>query len=474
VPSGALVLADPKQSGSQIRKTRKCAGQTKRKTKGKIYRSENKTLLTKDIITSKDTKCLDSFENEQEEACSEFSVNKFSDDFNLTEPCDQCDQCDVCYACQRKLNRHKIFSNAADNSSPDTFDRKCMLANDTLDVAWRPDAFGLSGESNFALASNLEREDNFDKNIRDDGKVVCTLVVPQITGWAGFYDQLNLTTSDSASDKDSGVFSEEHSPSAESAVQPCVDCHKECNTTDDETKYKHHSKSEREVRGIFDEDKSDRGNECPLAFENSSSRCPFERRVWKRKNGWYKVRNPMCPRPLDKTTINYADHEAELGSERSEQPGPDFQENFKFFRDTEAAKEFNPVREGEKITLNQEPSDRDQQTPETSERPDTIKVTDQQTYRGYLSDFQVKLEQMKLEIAEMVAEAAELDNTSGESDDEIDDDISLHNEHWNMEPDNLDYSETESNNSETEDEDASFDILSDYGEEDDYIKYHTL
>jgi len=465
VCSEVVALADPRQNGSQIRKTRKELGSTKkieikRKIRSKYHQSETRT----ESGDSEEEKCMCSSENELEEVKHRCSFGKSSDGFHLT------DQCYVCCACQRKLNQHKILT-VNDIPSPDHFNRECMIANDTLNVEWKPDVFGLRNANNFALASNLEREDSFDKNIHDDGKVVCTLAVPQIAGWAGFYDQINVSTSDS--DKDSGVFSEEQTFIIGSGVQSCKNC-MECNTIDDLTKCKLPDKSESDASEKFNEDKSDRENEyeneCSLEFEKS--RCPFERRVWKRKNGWYKVRDPMCPRPLYKETIDYADHESESGSEHS---GPEFefQENLKFLSDTEAAKEFDSVRERNKITLNQETSDRGQRRQETAGRQDrqgTIKVNEPQGYHGYISDFQVKLTQMKLEIAEMVAEAAELDNTLGQSDDEIGDDMYLHSENWNWDSDTLDYSRSESNSSETEDEDASEDSLQDY----ESIKYYTL
>lgn len=461
---GGLLTEDLVKFESQIRKTRKCAVhayvnkfEIKKKTKTKNHRNDNRTPL----IKLKDSKWKVEEEEEEElgeveeEACREFLVKNICNDFHLT------DDRDVCYACQR------IYTNVTDNRPLDTLASECMTANDTLDVPWRPHFFGLSGGNDFTLADSLDAEDSIANDILDDGKVVCTLAVPRMTDWAGDYDQTNLTTIDS--DKDSGVYSEELSFSFETSVGPDGT---EYSSKDDDTISRHHSKSEREVRENFNEDTSYDEFEGHNVF--NELRSPFERKVWKRRNGRYKVRNPMCPPQLYKATINYADQDVTLGSERSAESGLNYEEHFKFLRDIEdieAGKECNCEIEREKISVNQETSDSDQRRHETLVTAQTIEVNDQQVYHGRLSDFQVKLAQMKLEIAEMVAEAAELDNILG--DDEINDVISSHDRHYTMGPEYSDFSCTESNDSETGSEDESEDSLSEYSSPN-YTQYHTL
>lgn len=445
-----------------MRKSRKCGGHQKRTSKTKTNRSDNKTCLAKDIASLKGPKYEDSNKNELDESCSAFYMGHISSDCLMTK---ECDKCDVCSACRTKLNQHKIISNETDNDkpSPASFDRKYMFANDTHDVAWRSQVFCPSTKRSFALNSDLEQGDNFDKNTCDDGKIVCTLVVPSAGGWTSLYDHVSLNTSDS--DKDSGFCSEQNSV-IETRVASCTDNYEECFTRDDETKYNHHDILGEETRDTCKDDKTEQGNEYPLPLDKSKS--PFERKVWKRKNGWYKVRNPICPRLEYNAAINYGDHEAEFGSERSEQSSRDSRENVKFLPDTKSTEEFDVVMDTEKMIFNKGTSGGAML--KTENKKETIESNNQRSYHGYLSEFQIKLEQMKIEIAEMVAEAAELDNTLGDSDDDIDD-ISLHKEHWNMDSDDLYYFGTESRNSES-DEDVSEDTLSDYG--DDYSQYYSL
>jgi len=434
---GPLVIADP---DSQIRKSRKCAGLTKkseikRKVKSKNYRNENISALKKEILTFKDS--LGKNEKEGQHICNDFDLP---------------DQCDACYTCQT------IFTNSPDNPPRDTLASQSSTVNDTLDVPWCPHIFGLSEGDDFILPDNHHNEDKVEKGVLVDGHVVCSLVVPLMRDWTSDYDQSNVTTPDS--DKDSGVFSEEQSLSYENTGGHLG---KACGMPYDETEYAHHTKSGREVREIFDQDKLYQENECRNVYHDL--RSPFERKVWKRRNGRYKVRTPMCPPQLYKATINYADHEGELGSQGSAETGPNYQEHFKFLRDIEdieAGKECNFEIERDKISLNQGTSDSDPPRKDTLDSTETIEVNDQPTYHGRLTDFQVKLAQMKLEIAEMVAEAAELDNILGESGDEINDVRFSHDRHYTLQPENSEFSESESNDFESESEDDSDDVLTDY------------
>lgn len=446
---GPLLTEDVVQFESQIRKIRKSAGHVnKKKSKTKNHRNDNEIPTSK--LKDSNWKVEEEFEEVEEETCREFRVRNICNDFHLT------DDHDVCYACRR------IYTNVTDNRPLDTLANACMTANDTLDVPWRPHFLGLSGGNDFTLADSLDTEDSSANDILDDGKVVCTLAVPRVTDWAGDYDQTNLSTTDS--EKDSGVYSEELSFSIETSVGPDET---EYSSKDDRTKYKNH-----EVKDHFNEDASNCGKKGLNLFEEL--RRPFERKVWKRRNGRYKVRNPMCPPQVYKATINYADHEVELGSERSAESGPNYEEHFKFLRDIEdieAGKECNSEIEREKISVNQETSDSDQRRQETLVTAQTIEVNEQQGYHGHLSDFQVKLAQMRLEIAEMVAEAAELDNILG--DDEINDVISSHDRHYTMGPEFSDFSGTESDDSEGGSEEESEDALSAYSSPT-YTQYHTL
>lgn len=462
---GLLDIPDP---DIQIRKSRRCSRHTKkfdikRKSKSKSCRTEKKNVSPSD-----DT--LPPNENDLKE------VKPISNDFDLP------DQCDACCSCQT------VFTNLTDKVPRDT---PHTPVSDTLEVPWNPLIYDLNKNDDLTSEDNhhYERE-TFEESVLEDGEVVCTLVVPPLPDLAEDFDHRNITTADS--DKDSGVYSEEQSFSNENLEgqlgQACSisdegtkfvdhgvedteysdhrDDHLDyLNHLNEDTEYMYHMKSESEVRELLGED-------CKKHQEFIS---PFERKVWKRRNGRYKVRNPMCPPQVYKATINYADHDVELGSERSEETGPNYREHFKFLRDIEdieTGKECNLEIERENcISVNEGTSDSG--LPGEGTLDSTIQVNVQQTYHGHPSDFQARLAQMKLEIAEMVAEAVELDNILGESGDEINDVISSPDRHYTMQPENFDFSEAESNDSESvseeDSQEDSDDVLSDY----DYISSYS-
>lgn len=440
---GPLDIPDP---DTQIRKSRRCSRHTKkfeikRKTKSKSGKNENIDSLRKDKLTLDDT--LQSNRNNYSEGkpiCNEF-------DHDLP------DQCDACCTCQT------VLTNLSDKLPHDTL---ATPTADNLEVPWNPSIYDLNDDHH-----------PFGESVFADGEVVCSIEVPDLTRE---YEQRNTATGDD--DKDSGVYSEEQSFSNENPVdqlgQACsisdgtvytdnrvegndVDRIYYFDSKDEDNEYIHDMKLKSDVRGLKEED-----------FEFIS---PFERKVWKRRNGRYKVRNPLCPPQLFKATMKYADHEGELGSERSVETGPDYQEHFKFLRDIEdieSGKECKLEIERENcISVNEGTSDSSLPGQDT-----TIQGNVQQTYQGHASDLQARLAQMKLEIAEMVAEAVELDNIlgeSGESGDEINDVTSPPDRHYTMQPENSDFSETESNDSERGSEDDTDDVLSDY----DYISSYS-
>ena len=115
---------------------------------------------------------------------------------------------------------------------------------------------------------------------------------------------------------------------------------------------------------------------------------------------------------------------------RSRHPAPPRPRHDKltFLREREAAKECEAVREIQKITFEQELSDNDQGLDIFSDTSDTIKANgdggsespslDVRSAPGgsSVSDLQLQLSKMRMEIAQMVAEAERLDNSESEED----------------------------------------------------------
>jgi len=440
-------LLDIPDSDTQIRKSRRCSRHTKkyeikRKTKSKSCRNKNTDTFEKDVLTLDDTLPLN--ENDLSE------VKSICNEFDHDLP----DECDACCTCQT------VLTNLSDKLPPDTL---ATPTSDNLEVPWNPSIYDLKDALTFEDNHSYESVD-LEESVNVDGEIVCSIAVPDLTR---YYDQRNTTTGDD--DKDSGVYSEEQSFCNESPVdQPgqasisdvgtlYTDNRDDSNhveyfdNKDEGIRYKHHEKSKSDVKGLLEEE---------LEFIS-----PFERKVWKRRNGRYKVRNPMCPPQLFKATINYADHEGELGSERSVETGPDNQEQFKFLRDIE------DIETGKECKLEIERENCIRVSEGTSDSRLPGNNTTQQTYQGQ-AELQARLAQMKSEIAAMVAEAVELDNIlgeSGESGDEINDVTSPPDRHYTMQPENSDFSETESNDSESGSENDTDDVLSDY----DYISSYS-
>lgn len=444
---GPLDIPDP---DTQIRKSRRCSRHTKkfeikRKTKSKDSLRKNKLILDDTLPSNRNNL------SEVKPICNEF-------DHDLPN------QCDACCTCQT------VLTNLSDKLPHDTL---ATPAGDNLEVPWNLSIYDLNDDLT-SEDNHPYNRDSFEESVFVDGDVVCSIAVPDITRE---YDQRNTTTGDD--DKDSGVYSEEQSFSTENSVDQLGQA---CSISDIGTNYTDNRDEDNDVDHLyyFDNKEADieyihnvkpKSDVIGLKEEDLRFISPFERKVWKRRNGRYKVRNPSCPPQLFKATINYADHEGELGSERSVETGPDYQEHFKFLRDIEdieTGKECKLEIERENcISVNEGTSDSS-----LPEQDTTIQGNVQQTYQGHTSDIQARLAQMKLEIAEMVAEAVELDNIlgeSGESGDEINDVTSPPDRHYTMQPENSDFSETESNDSESGSEDDTDDVLSDY----DYISSYS-
>merc|ERR1711963_344495 len=78
------------------------------------------------------------------------------------------------------------------------------------------------------------------------------------------------------SDRDSGCCSEEHSWHSQDKTAVPIDA-----------KY-----VERKEKDFFKRD-SNRSNAADIYKRTNSSPRPFQRRIWKRRNGWFRVRNQV-------------------------------------------------------------------------------------------------------------------------------------------------------------------------------------
>jgi len=377
-------------------------------------------------------KAIPGLEIDEIKKCGEFAGKHICNKFETTDQCDVCD------------GNQKLFTNLTVELHANAIASRKNSANDTLDVPWRTEISNISNNKEYAIEGSLENACS-----ETDGEVVLSLEVPNLTTWTGLNGHTSTLTPDS--DKDSGVFSEEQSV----AIEALDATDKEISVKIEGTQLEHDTKFEHErIESLDDYEYS---ASIGKATQNVI-KCPFERKIWKRRNGRYKVRNPTCPPPIYKAIVNYVDHEKELGSERSSMLGLNYREHFEFLGDTESSKEFSCVIGNENNAVNQGVPDRSENRQNDTAKCCT-KGNDQPENFSNLSDFQMKLNQMKLEIAEMVAEAAELDNLLSDSENDSDDVIQYENVTYNTDHENLE-SETESIESLTASEEDSEDDLS--------------
>lgn len=360
----------------QVDKTEKVNHETR------SYPAKNQEFFQKEksnlIASSLETLLFEEDRNSPEQ--SEKSELVFNCDFGpdiLHKFCDQCNECQDC--CCRSLGDFQpceIFPNVSDKKSPS----KAETRNNTpsLNEALIADDFDDLDENNSELAVNegykLERDD------------VCTRLAPFKSEW--MFD----VYPNPDSDRDSGCFSEEQNL-VEGVSRPGVaspsrlNCLTECHVVTPP------SGERRPTAARL-------ATICKPVHSRYQAARPFHRKIWKRRNGWYKVRREATlapsspPRPA-----NYAaPHSLQL---RSQLSGP----SLEFLRDT-AAKECQTGREKENITFEQELSDNDPDTEDTIES-DAERLTSpcSSLYSGEcVADL---LSNMRLEIARMVAESAE-------------------------------------------------------------------
>ena len=309
--------------------------------------------------------------------------------------CDQCHECsDSGCLSPRYFNPCEMFQNSSNrkyqgrNITPSS--------HDTANEALIADAFDDLDEDDSELAIN----ESYDLE-RDD---VCTLLVPNKSDW------LLEVYPNPDSDRDSGCFSEEQNiieGIIKHRASSTLNCVKECDIDTavaeagegegagarlrDVATHQHNIREfSRPRRGLSAEVSK------PVHSRYLAAR-PFHRRIWKRRNGWYKVRredSPTLPSSFPSQPTNYADTESQ--HLRSTLSGP----SFEFLRDS-AAKECETEREKENITFEEELSDNESQ-------PDVDRLTSPSPSPLYSGDCVADiLSNMRLEIARMVAESAE-------------------------------------------------------------------
>ena len=326
---------------------------------------------------------------EQSEDCV-FLLRTDSGQDVFQQVCDQCHECsDSGCLTRRYFNPCEMFQ----NSSNKKYQTRNVTpsSHDTVNEAFIADAFDDLDEDDSDLAINesynLERDD------------VCTLLVPNKSDW------LLEVYPNPDSDRDSGCFSEEQNIIEgiikHTRASSTLNCVKECDIDTagagagarlrDVATHQHNIRDfPRPRRGLSAEVSK------PVHSRYLAAR-PFHRRIWKRRNGWYKVRredSPALPSSFPSQPTNYADTESQ--HLRSTLSGP----SFEFLRDS-AAKECETGREKENITFEEELSDNESQ-------PDVDILASPSPSPLYSGDCVADiLSNMRLEIARMVAESAE-------------------------------------------------------------------
>ena len=356
----------------------------------------------KEIINHKDclSKSQKPFQNDQSKTLEENSAAEHSGDCRVfvlqtdsgqdvfQQVCDQCHECSDsgCHT-RRYFNPCEMFQ----NSSNKKYQTRNITpsSHDTVNEAFIADAFDDLDEDDSELAINesynLERDD------------VCTLLAPNKS------DLLLEVYSNHDSDRDSGCFSEEQNiieGIIKHRASSTLNCVKECDIDTagagagarlrDVVTHQHSIRDfPRHRRGLAAEVSK------PIHSRYLAAR-PFHRKIWKRRNGWYKVRredSPTLPSSFPSQPTNYADSDL-----RSTLSGP----SFEFLRDS-AAKECGTGREKENITFEEELSDNESQ-PDADSLASPSPLYSGDCVADILSK---KILEMRLEIARMVAESVE-------------------------------------------------------------------
>ena len=297
--------------------------------------------------------------------------------------CDQCNECKDC--CCRSLGYFdpcEIFPNLSDKKSLIKAETRNLTPSSN--EALIADAFDDLDENNPELAINegynLERDE------------ICPLLEPNKS------DYMLDVYPNPDSDRDSGCFSEEQNIMDGMLKQRAYskpNCVTECDIdtpTIAQCRLRDVMTAQPRVRRGLSAEVSK-----PVHSRYLAAR-PFHRKIWKRRNGWYKVRREeSLPPSFPSQPTNYADSDSQ--QLRSQLSGP----SFEFLRDT-AAKECETGRE-------QELSDNDPDYEDTIESDVERMTSPSSIYSGdCVADI---LSNMRIEIARMVAESAEaslLDN----------------------------------------------------------------
>ena len=295
--------------------------------------------------------------------------------------CDQCNECEDC--CCRSIGPCEIFSKLSDKNSS----IKTQTRNNTPSL----------NEALIAIADDFDDlDENTDEGYNLERDDVCTGLVTNKS-------ELTLDFSPNPdSDRDSGCFSEEqnlmegvikqrvYSFSRSRCVTECdidTPASADCGLGEAVT----YQPSIR--HGLASEI-------CKPSHRRHLSARPFHRKIWKRRNGWYKVRQDgTLSSSLLSQPTNYAHSDSQ--QLRSQLSGP----GLELLRDT-AAKECETDGEKQNITFEQELSDNDPDNEDTTES-DAERITSPSSslYSGEsIADI---LSNMRLEIARMVAESAE-------------------------------------------------------------------
>ena len=293
-----------------------------------------------------------------------------------------------------------------------------------------------------ATAEEAELSSLVGEHVSDDdnspGELVCTLLVPEL-----HQDSSSVLTPDS--DRDSGCFSEELG--VRNTGEECGPRLSGVDTNLTENRDVCKLKRGKSVQHL----NFPRPSYRP-AHNYTGGPRPFQRKIWKRRNGWFRVRYPLSGQaraqgvrsPLSETAAAAAPSRGE------------------FLRAREVARECGEQSrlgsETEITSEQEELSDNDQGLEIFPDTSDTIEANGDRDYSlaasqytdgdtsapggGSLSALQAQLAMMRLEIARMVEEAEERLDTSDiseVSEVEEEEDVS----HWHLDYDESSGSESD-------------------------------
>ena len=274
------------------------------------------------------------------------------------------------------------------------------------------------------------------------GELVCTLLVPELH----HHDNSSLLTPDS--DRDSGCFSEELGVRNSGEQEECGPRLSGVDTNLTENREVCKLKRGKSVQHLT----SPRPSYRP-AHNYTGGPRPFQRKIWKRRNGWFRVRYPVSGLARAQGVRSPLSETAEVAA-----PSHGVRAESEFLTAREVARECGELelRLGSEteITSEQELSDNDQGLEIFPDTSDTIKANGDRDsspasqYSGDISapggrpvsELQAQLARMRLEIARMVEEAEErLDTSDILEVSEEEEDVS----HWHLDYDESSGSESD-------------------------------